>query len=501
MIPLPEQFENRMRTMLGEEEYAAFLASYDGPLHTGLRLNPLKLPENTGKAAEHLAAFHLRPVPWAQPYGFCFGTETARPGKSPLHEAGLFYIQEPSAMAAAALSRTEPGEKILDLCAAPGGKSTQLAGMLEGKGLLVSNEINPGRAKILSQNIERMGVRNAVVTCEDSGKLAEWFGAFFDRVIVDAPCSGEGMFRKEPQALAMWSPANVKSCAARQSEILDNAAVMLKSGGTLVYSTCTFAPEEDEENVAAFLTRHPGFSPAELTDVPEKTEPGSCLSEMRRWGFVPGSVPGTIRLWPHRVEGEGHFIAILQKSGERVEEKIPAGNGFAAGESAAAADRKKAGAAGRRGTGLSAQMMPALGGFLQETIRMEIGEQLARDAGSSLVRFGNDLCLLPYASQVTLGGLSVLRPGLVIGSMKKDRFEPSHSLAMALRPAEVNMAWNLDADSREASAWLHGESLPCDASCRGWTLVTIDGVSAGWGKASGGMMKNHYPKGLRRPYV
>ncbi|MCI6235985.1 MAG: RsmB/NOP family class I SAM-dependent RNA methyltransferase, partial [Firmicutes bacterium] len=297
ILSLPEEFETRMEAMLGEEEYAEFLSAFERERSRGLRLNPLKLssalrmecernPEGFRETAEMpdgmktaFSEFGLRPVPWAAPFGF-FYDEAARPGKSPLHEAGLYYLQEPSAMSVAALAEVHPGDKVLDLCAAPGGKSTMLAGALMGEGLLISNEINPGRAKILSQNIERMGISNAIVTNETPEKLAQRFPSFFDKVIVDAPCSGEGLFRKEEQALAMWSPENVAACAKRQAEILDQAAVMVKSGGELVYSTCTFAPAEDENSILSFLERHPEFS---MKDLPEK------LGEKREaFGFDTG---------------------------------------------------------------------------------------------------------------------------------------------------------------------------------------------------------------------
>lgn len=499
MIRLPEQFAARMKSMLGEKEFSCFLSSYDAPRRQALRFNPLKMPDDfLQNNAASLESFHLRPVPWAAPFGYYYtegGTDTERPGKSPLHEAGLYYIQEPSAMAVAALSGTKPGEKILDLCAAPGGKSSQIAGMLQGEGLLISNEINPERAKILSQNMERMGVRNAIVTCEESGTLAERFGALFDRVIVDAPCSGEGMFRKEEQALSMWSPANVTRCAARQREILSHAALMVKTGGILEYSTCTFAPEEDEETVAAFLSEHPDFS---LADLPEQIG----QDQMVTWGFDTGKpewcrskIPSdsttiqvdsetrnqlakTIRLWPHRLEGEGHFIAVLRRGREdsSVKSVIPSG------------------------TGLKTEPSAAVRIFLSSRLSSDPAGELAETAGSSSIRFGDRICLVPCASQISLKGLHIDRPGLELGILKKDRFEPSHSLAMALRPSEVHQCHDVDALSRDASAWLHGESIPCDSSLKGWTLVTVDGVSVGWGKASGGILKNHYPKGLRRPY-
>ena len=547
MVNLPEQFVSRMREMLGEEELRAFLSSYERPIARGLRINPLKLPqlqtdradaaavrkdagrsgmrkEDTDTALETPAQndvltelvehYGLRPVPWAAPYGFYYG-EGLRPGRSPLHEAGLYYIQEPSAMAAAALSGVRPGEKVLDLCAAPGGKTTMLAAAMRGRGLLIANEIDAGRAKILSQNVERMGIPNALVVNESPEKLAERFPAFCDRVIVDAPCSGEGMFRREEQALAMWSPENVAACAARQAGILDCAAVMVKSGGTLVYSTCTFAPEEDEGSIAAFLDRHTEFSPV---DVP------ALLGEdrMREWGFdtgrpqwagaagqCRGELAGTIRLWPHRLEGEGHYVAVLQKEGAWSAEEVPQGAGLRPVPSGARPGRnrpvsavppRRAGRGRRSGAGQSGQMPAVWESFFAEEVIADLPGRLARESGSGLVRFGDELWLMPYRDEIPQEGLRILRAGLHCGTVKKGRFEPAHALAMALHRGDAVRELDLDADAPEAAAFLRGESLPCDPALRGWTLVTIGGVCAGWGKASGGSLKNHYPRGLRRPY-
>ena len=259
---LPEQFCVRMKEMLGEE-YAAFYASYDLPKYQALRINPLKTERDTFLQQ---APFSLNRVPWTTNGYYYSGND--HPGRHPYHEAGVYYIQEPSAMAPAEYLMAEPGERILDLCAAPGGKSTQIACSMQGEGLIVCNEIHPARAKILSENIERMGVCNALVTNETPQKLSDNFREYFDRILVDAPCSGEGMFRKNEDACDEWSPENVENCAARQAEILDCAAEMLKPGGRLVYSTCTFAPAENEGSISRFLERHPEFSilPVEKKD-------------------------------------------------------------------------------------------------------------------------------------------------------------------------------------------------------------------------------------------
>lgn len=466
---LPADFCRRMEKMLGEN-FPAFLGAFEREdSFRALRVNTLKTDPGSFR---EIYPGTLKRVPWTD-NGFYYG-EKDRPGKSPLHEAGFYYIQEPSAMAVAALSGTEPGERVLDLCAAPGGKSTQLACMLKGQGLLVANEIHPARARILSQNIERMGIGNAVVTNEAPETLADHFPAFFDRIIVDAPCSGEGMFRKEEQALACWSRENVDLCAARQAEILDQAARMLTDGGVLIYSTCTFAPEEDEGSVASFLVRHPDFE-----ILPLASSLGEKLSE---WGFERGDpaflnlipdadpaalgVPGleeTIRLWPHRLEGEGHFMAALVRKGRKFRAR------------------------------LSGKTKPLDQASLR-LFREFAKEALKRDLTGTCISFGAELYLEP--EPLPLKGLRVLRPGLHLGTFKKNRFEPSHALALFLSPEDAAQTLDLTLASGEASSYMRGDSLPCQGK-KGWTLVCLEGGSAGWGKAAGGILKNHYPRGLR----
>ena len=390
-IVLPEGFLARMKNLLEENEYEAFLSSYGQERLFSLRVNTLKTDReffmklvSKERASD---APGLVPVPWEQD-GFYY-SEKWRPGRLPWHEAGMYYIQEASAMAPAVLCGAQPGERILDLCAAPGGKSTKLAASLRGRGLLVANEIHPDRARALSANIERMGVRNAVVTNETPQRLASRFPVFFDRIVVDAPCSGEGMFRKEEEALLNWSMENVYRCAARQEEILEEAASMLRPGGTLIYSTCTFAPEENEAVIFHFLADHPEFDVEIISDLPgvdmEKwgfesgrgdwivRDPAGSLSESsdtgneQRFGagwkperFVPLAeagalaffdIPeGTVRLWPHRLRGEGHFATVLKKKSSKLfsnDSSAPFSDGKSA-DSAEKAAEKTAGAAAEK---------------------------------------------------------------------------------------------------------------------------------------------------------
>lgn len=454
---LPQAFVERMQESLGAEA-EAFFTSYDSPRAYGLRRNPLKL---TREEFERQMPFTLTPVSWADE-GYYY-QENERPGKHAFHEMGLYYIQEPSAMCVAQVAQPQAGERILDLCAAPGGKSTQLAGRMHGEGLLVCNEIVPNRARILAQNIERMGIRNAVVTNHSPQELAERFAGFFDRVIVDAPCSGEGMFHKEETALTEWSPENVSMCAKRQREILSSAVDMLRAGGELVYSTCTFAPAEDEEMVQWLLTQFP-----ELSLVPI-----DCVS----LGISEGTLAGTGRIYPHRQRGEGHFVARLQKSGRSVLEPLPRMDTAppAAGKKGAKANKK---------TAACTDVWAACEQFLQENLRVTLSGRREQ--------FGDQLYLVPQELP-ELAGSRVLRAGLHLGTNKKNRFEPSHALALALTPADVRQTCETD----QPLQYLRGMTLECAQTQNGWTLVTYQGQPLGWGKASRGVIKNHYPKGLR----
>ena len=425
---LPQEFLTRMQAQLGGE-YAAFLASLERPRAVALRFEPTKPRPDL--------PFVGQPVPWEE-NGFYYDP-TARPGLHPYHEAGVYYLQEASAMAPVALLQPRPGEWVCDLCAAPGGKTTQIAGRMQGEGFLLCNEFSPKRAKILSRNLERMGIANALVTNEPTDRLAERFPGCFDRVLIDAPCSGEGMFRKEEAAVTDWSEETVAMCARRQAEILHNGAALVRPGGRLVYSTCTFAPAENEEAIAAFLASHPDFAP-EAVEAP--------------W-FAPGE-NGSFRLWPHKLLGEGHFAAVLRKRGEE----------------------RRAEPTAEPGVKLPREW-----------------EAFARELGITLppgkaVQFGQSLYWAPEAMP-SLRGLRVERPGLELGVLKKNRFEPSHALALWLQTCKRTH------ELSDAAAYMAGEVIP--GTQKGWTLMRVGGYSIGWGKGDGTQIKNHYPKGLRRP--
>lgn len=440
---LPLDFRNRMRETLGDEA-EAFFASYEKDNIRSLRLNPLK--DGDISFADRFTG----EVEW-EPSGRYYD-HSIEPGRDELHNAGAYYIQEASAMAPVSYLEPRPGDRVLDLCAAPGGKSTQIAGYMQGEGLLVTNEIMPKRAQILSENIERMGVRNALVISEDPRKLVDRFDSFFNRILVDAPCSGEGMFRKHPEAMQEWSLENVQICAERQDWILDCAADMLMPGGRLVYSTCTFAEAEDEGSVERFLGRHPEMM---LID------------------------PGMVRMWPHKIDGEGHFLAVFQKAGSVVQSSRP-GN----------SQKSRSGAS----TDMS---------LFTEFVEKNITDDIILDYVNQKDRhifFGSNLYLAPEMMP-DIRGLKVLRAGLCLGSFEKNRFEPSHALALAFGP---NIFSNVaKVTENGAYQYQRGMTLTEDMlfeGCtveKGWCVVEYSGYCLGWGKMAGGVIKNHYPKGLR----
>lgn len=433
---LPQPFIDRMKEMLGNE-YEEFEACFDREKYQALRFNTLK-----GDKQHFLEKnkFHLSKVDWSE-NGFYYENEDT-PGKHPYHDAGVYYIQEPSAQMPGELLKAQPGERILDFCSAPGGKATQIASAMDGKGLLVCNEYVPNRAKILSENIERMGIKNALVINETPAHLAQLFPNFFHRIMVDAPCSGEGMFRKNEDAKHEWSLENVQICADRQDEILDAAAVMLLPGGRMVYSTCTFAPDENEGSISRFMERHPDFHLLE-----------------------------SHRLWPHKIKGEGHFVAVLQRDGEYDLDAF----------SVATTGIEK---------GIKIKECKEFLTFAKETLKKD--DFLEK---GTFIKFGDQLYLAPE-DMPGLKGMKVLRPGLHLGTILKNRFEPSHALALSLKAEEVNYHYELES-IEAARQYVAGNTFSAEGE-KGWYLLTIHGYSIGWGKLAGGIMKNHYPKGLRK---
>ena len=457
---LPCEFTNRMRERLGKG-FGSFISSYTLPYTKALRINTQKiLPVDIARMSRiFTGSENPETVDWCTS-GYYY--EDHEPGKSVLHDLGAYYIQEASAMLPVTLlDINDSGQKVLDLCAAPGGKTTQIADLMNGRGLLVANEIIPSRASILSENIERMGVTNALVINEEPAALSARFGGYFDRILVDAPCSGEGMFRKHPEASQQWSLDNVKMCANRQDMILDRAADMLNDGGRIVYSTCTFSTEEDEGSIERFLSRHPDFA----------------VEKMHR-------------IYPHTHKGEGHFAAVLTKitSAETADCNYNSAS-------------KTKNAEPLRFSKIPRERIMLLNDFLKSTLSSgcKYRQQITDDPGR-LLAFGDNIYLVPEIMP-DISGLKVLRAGLKLGSFKKMRFEPDHALSHALRYEDALCAVNLDSDSEDAKKYITGLTLSCDASVKGWCLVCVEHLGLAWGKASGGVIKNHYPRGLRRNQV
>ncbi len=433
---LPSEFLAFVRAQMKEEsEYEAFLSAMEETPVPAFRVNSLK--PDALKAASRFAD---GPVPWEND-GF-YTLPGLRPGNTLYHAAGAFYIQDASAMAPVAALDPKPGDRVMDMCAAPGGKSGQIAARLQGSGTLLANEYVKKRADILVSNLERLGVKNACVTSAPPERF-EPLGPYFDKILVDAPCSGEGMFRKDPDAARQWNASLPAMCAARQAHILDSAASVLHPGGRLVYSTCTFNRTENEDTVEAFLARHPDFEPEDFS--------------------LPGagsSFGGCLRLWPHRVRGEGHFVCRLKRRGKENDSPLP--------------DAKR----DRRA---------------DEAARA-LAEECGIELPGGVYRISGDRIEVYSGFPDGLRGIYTLSSGLLLGRMGKGYFEPSHALAIALCPEQVRLS--ADLAEKEAAAFMEGEAIPRDGE-NGWTLVTYKGLSLGWGKVSGGMMKNHLPKGLR----
>lgn len=437
---LPPDFIKRILTRNAHSGQQLLHALNEGRV-AGLRTNGLKI---TPSALRDLLPFELETVPWCAD-GFYY-KPIDKLGLHPLHFAGLYYIQEPSAMYTVEALGVLPGHKVLDLCAAPGGKSTQVLAKLKSQGILIANEINPARAKTLAFNLERFGAYNFVVTNSDSATLAGLLTGYFDRIIVDAPCSGEGMFRKEPETRGAWQAGHPAGCALRQKEILSHAIAMLRPGGIMVYSTCTFAEEENEWQIARLLSDYP-----ELEAVLPPAYPGVEIL----------STPPSARLLPHLLAGEGHYCAVLRKIG---------GEAFAQGR----------------------DFVPKT----PQTDALRAWQSFADGVQptGALHMWEDNLFLMPQIPALT--GVRIERTGLKLGSIVKGRFEPDHALALSLLSLPLPRL-NFAADSAEITAYLQGHVLDCDLSLKGWMLVCCEGYPVGLGKASNGQVKNHFPKGLR----
>ena len=515
MVSLPREFEIKMKKLLGAE-YEEFLASYDRPRNFGLRVNVDKI---SMEEFEKKASFHLTKIPWTE-NGYYY-EEQDMPARHPFYYAGLYYLQEPSAMTPASRLVSQPGDRVLDLCAAPGGKATELGARLHGKGVLVANDISASRAKALLKNIEVFGIRNSFIVNEVPAKLAENFPEFFDKILVDAPCSGEGMFRKDPAVAKVWDGNKPFECAKQQKEIITRAAQMLAPGGDLLYSTCTFSPEENEQVIQFLLDSREdmeireikpfdGFAPGR----PEVAYEGWDSEESGNRKTGSADLKKCVRIWPHKMAGEGHFLALLRKRAPEEAAEEQKNDRAVSNNSETTVEEHKNQVQGDISDikGIGKPETKALTEFFAD-VSMEMNWKQVE------VRKGQ-----VYLVPETLGarkGLVFLRNGLYLGEIRKDRFEPSQSFAMALKKKEYMAVIDLDYSDMRVEKYLRGETLEVDDIVernlqeaeemgkakamkkrleKGWQLVCVNGYPLGWGKLVNGTLKNKYHAGWRMKY-
>ena len=471
MADLPQSFLDSMKEILGED-YEAFLTGFDGQRQYGLRVNTLKM---NLEEFERIAPFHLKKVPWIS-NGYFYEAEDA-PAKHPFYSAGLYYLQEPSAMTPASRLKVQPGERVLDLCAAPGGKATELGAALQGEGLLVANDINTARARALLRNLELFGISNSFVTNEPPHVLAERFPEFFHKIMVDAPCSGEGMFRKNPAVVDSWQEKGPEYFSKLQREIIVQAADMLLPGGMMFYSTCTFSPLENEKTITHLLKERPDMEVIPMEDYEGFAE---GLTSYRGEVFDK-SCKLCRRIWPHKMSGEGHFMALLhKKSGtqQQVQQTVS--------QSSIWWEKCK---------GLNKEQKAAAEDFFSHV-------NIAYDEKRIDVR-GDNLYYLP-APKYDGRGLHFLRNGLFMGEFKKKRFEPSQPFALALHAQDFDQVLDFPADDERLSRYLRGETLDVsdliagEKKRKGWQLVMVAGHPLGFGKLVNNNLKNKYPAGWRK---
>ena len=449
MKQLPQEFLNRMKTFLGEE-YDDFLKSYDLPPVKAFRVNTAKI---SVEDFEKLNIFGNEKIPYTE-NGFYLTYDKV--GNHPYHHAGMMYVQEPAAMAPAECLDVEKDWWVLDMCAAPGGKTTQLKNKLGEDGVLLSNEIIPSRCKILTGNIERLGLHNTVTTCMDTEKLAKTFPKTFDLIMLDAPCSGEGMFRKDDTAIAEWSVKNVKMCAERQAEIFENAAKLLKDGGYIIYATCTFSLEENEMTVDKFLQNHPEFEILPVKNEVKKATADGILFD----GCKNKNITYARRFYPHIAKGEGQFMAVLHNKNPKTETvKHPP---------------------------KQQKVAPIVFDFLDDCLTEYNKENVK-------MYNGNPVFLTPDFE--VKDGVAFCA-GITVGEIRKNYILPHHQFFMGLGKY-FKRKIQLSADSEEIQKYLHGEEIATDLE-NGWAVVTVDGCPLGGAKIANGKAKNHYPKGLRK---
>ncbi len=465
-MKLPAAFCEEMKRILGPE-YPAYIRSMEQERRYGLRVNTARI---SVEEFERIAPFPVKRIPYIS-NGFFYEGDV-QPAKHPYYFAGLYYLQDPSAMTPASRLPVEEGDVVLDLCAAPGGKTTELAAKLQGTGLLIANDISRKRAKALLKNIELFGVENSFIVTEYPQKLQEYFTGFFDKILIDAPCSGEGMFRKAPSMIRAWEQNGPEFYAGLQEEILSHALPMLRPGGMLLYSTCTFSPLENEGTVEKILAMDGDM---ELLSM----EPYEGFSQGRPELIGSGdeSLRRCVRIFPHRMEGEGHFLALFRKKDGRGTVPMDAPGAITGGAS---------------GSGLQGE---------EKRLWQKFAENLNRKFEDARLESRNGMVYYMPSALPPVRGLRFLRSGLFLGEMKKNRFEPSQSLAMALRKEDFREVLDLPLSDERVLRYLKGETLSLSRteaeSENGWRLVCVDGYSLGWGKKTGAVLKNKYHSGWR----
>ncbi|MEE1154099.1 MAG: RsmB/NOP family class I SAM-dependent RNA methyltransferase [Acutalibacteraceae bacterium] len=452
-ITLPEKFLQRMKSLLNDD-YEAFINEYTLQPLKGLRVNTLKC---TADKLQQLLDVKLTPSPFSPLSYYIEGN--IKLGNNPLHHCGAYYLQEPSASCAVTALDIQQGDKVLDLCAAPGGKSTQIATLLNGTGLIWSNEIVKKRAQILLSNIERMGIKNSVVSSLSPEVLCPKLQGYFDKVLVDAPCSGEGMFRKDAQAITEWTEEHTKSCMERQLQILESAKLCLKEGGVLVYSTCTFSPYENEGVINEFIKNNPDFT---LVDCLQGTD-----IDFGRAGI---DMPQARRIYPMD-GGEGHFVAKLIKQSEAT--------GYTANEPEENPKTLKANA-----------------NIIKQA--NQLYQDIFKGLNTPIFTVVNDKIIIKPKETPILAGTGVIRSGILFGEIKKNRIEPAHNIFTTGCKDDFNNVVDLDVNSPQINSYLLGEEISVNDNIKGYTAVCVNGITLGFGKCSNGQLKNKYPKGLRK---
>ena len=464
---LPEVFEEKMKGLLNEE-FSDYIACYEEPRYYGLRVNTGKISVEEFKK---ICPFEITPIPWIE-NGFYYDGEKVVPSRHPYYFAGLYYLQEPSAMTPANRLPVEPGDKVLDVCAAPGGKATELGAKLKGEGVLIANDISNSRAKGLLKNIEVFGIGNVLVLSEEPGKLEGYFEEYFDKILIDAPCSGEGMFRKDKKMVKAWEEHGPEFFANIQKSIITQAARMLKPGGLMLYSTCTFDGRENEGSIEYLRNAYPAFEILEIAPYEGFAKGMPELTESKEEAYEK-----TVRIFPHKMKGEGHYLALLRKGDEKAEADRIAGKNSTPGTPVRKSKKK----------------LPEDLELFFEDIAWEIDAKRLDIHGERVYYMPEDL--------PDVKGIRFLRTGLLLGELKKNRFEPSQALAMCLKKEDYKKIIDLSAEDDRISRYLKGETLDVDdltdRKAKGWYLVCVDGYPLGWGKVASGTLKNKYLPGWR----